>query len=406
MRILIIGAGPAGLMTAVECSKNPENEIIIVDGNEKPGKKLYITGKGRCNVTNNVDNNEFLNNVVTNNKFLYAAINSFSTSDTIKFFEENGTKLKIERGNRVFPLSDKASDITKTFLKVLNKQNVKFIFNNPVLNIKKQGDLFEVKTKKWNQIFESVVVATGGKSYSSTGSTGDGYNFAKSFGHQIKQIKPALVPINLINYNGELAGLSLKNVSVSIKVENKTFSQFGEMLFTHKGVSGPIILTLSSLINKFSISNLILSIDLKPALTEEKLDERLLRDIKEFKNKSLKNYLKELLPKSLVDYFVKKYSIPAEIQMCEINKENRKNIIKHLKNFNFKIDRFENIEYAIVTSGGVDVKEVNPKTMESKLIPGLFFVGEVLDVDAFTGGFNIQIALSTGFCAGNCLKNK
>lgn len=393
-------------MTAVECSKNPENEIIIVDGNEKPGKKLYITGKGRCNVTNNVDNNEFLNNVVTNNKFLYAAINSFSTSDTIKFFEENGTKLKIERGNRVFPLSDKASDITKTFLKVLNKQNVKFVFNNPVLNIKKQGDLFEVKTKKWNQIFESVVVATGGKSYSSTGSTGDGYNFAKSFGHQIKQIKPALVPINLINYNGELAGLSLKNVFVSIKVENKTFSQFGEMLFTHKGVSGPIILTLSSLINKFSISNLILSIDLKPALTEEKLDERLLRDIKEFKNKSLKNYLKELLPKSLVDYFVKKCSIPAEIQMCEINKENRKNIIKHLKNFNFKIDRFENIEYAIVTSGGVDVKEVNPKTMESKLIPGLFFVGEVLDVDAFTGGFNIQIALSTGFCAGNCLKNK
>ena len=365
MKILIIGMGPAGLMTAVECSKNPKNEITIVDGNEKPGKKLYITGKGRCNVTNKVDNNEFLNNVVTNNKFLYAAINSFSTSDTINFFEENGTKLKVERGNRIFPLSDKASDITKTFLRVLNKQNVKFVFDNPVSTIKKQGDLFEVKTKKWCQHFESVVVATGGKSYSSTGSTGDGYNFARSFGHQIKQIRPALVPINLMDYNGELAGLSLKNVSVAIKVENKTFSQFGEMLFTHKGVSGPIILTLSSLINKFSINNLILNIDLKPALTEEKLDERLLRDIKDFKTKSLKNYLKELLPRSLVDYFIKRTSISADIQMCDINKENRKNIIKLLKNFNFKIDRFENIEYAIVTGGGVDVKEINPKTMES-----------------------------------------
>lgn len=405
MKIIIIGAGPAGMMCAAVASENENNEIILLDANEKVGKKLYITGKGRCNVCNKTNSADVLNNVITNGKFLYASLNLFSPDDTIDFFESNGTKLKVERGNRVFPVSDKASDISKTFLKVLNKPNVKIQLNTYVKGIKKIENEFVVSTNSGNINCNAVVIATGGKSYSVTGSKGDGYRFAKTLGHTLSEIKPALVPIVLKDYKGELAGLSLKNVQVEVNCEKKNFGQFGEMLFTHRGVSGPVILTLSSLINKFDIENLELKIDLKPALTEEKLNERLIRDFKDFKTKILKNYLKELLPSSLIDFFIKKGNFDANIPVCNIDKAMRKNIIYLLKNFIFKIEKLEDIEYAIVTSGGVNVKEINPKTMESKIINNLFFVGEVLDVDALTGGYNIQIALSTGYAAGNYLKN-
>ena len=405
MKVIIIGAGPAGLMCATECCKNKENKIVLLDSNEKVGKKLYITGKGRCNVCNKTTKEDFLNNVVNNSKFLFAAINQFSPDDTVSFFESNGTKLKVERGNRVFPVSDKASDISKTFLKVLNQDNVEIKLNNNVKKIYKTEKGFEIQTDKQKFQADVLVVATGGRSYSVTGSKGDGYKFAKDFGHSIIKINPALVPINLKDYDGSLAGLSLKNVEISLKVNNKKYSQFGEMLFTHKGVSGPIILTLSSLVNKFNLENVDLDIDLKPALSIEKLDERLLRDFKEYKTKILKNYLKELLPSSFIEFFIKKGNFDSNIPVCNIGKEMRKNIINLLKKFSFRIKSLEDIEYAIVTSGGVNVKEINPKTMESKLVSNLFFVGEVLDLDAFTGGFNIQIALSTGYSAGAYIKN-
>lgn len=405
MKILIIGAGPAGLMCAAECSKNQNHQVFLLDSNEKVGKKLYISGKGRCNVCNRTTQEGFLNNVVSNSKFLYKAINNFSPEDAISFFESNGTKLKVERGNRVFPVSDKASDISKTFLNVLNKNNVKIVLNTKVKSIQKIGETFKVLTNKLSYDCDVVVVATGGRSYSVTGSKGDGYRFAKELGHNIVNIKPGLVPINLSDYDGSLAGLSLKNVSINIKIGKKNYNQFGEMLFTHKGISGPIVLTLSSLINRFDLTNQEISIDLKPALTEEKLEERLLRDFKEAKTKILKNYLKELLPSSLIDFFILKGKLDSNIPVCNINKETRKVILNLLKDFRFKIESLEDIEYAIVTSGGVNTKEINPKTMESKIVNNLFFVGEVLDLDAFTGGFNIQIALSTGFTAGLTIKN-
>ena len=405
MRIVVVGAGPAGLMCAVKCSENFNNEVLILDGNEKIGKKLFITGKGRCNVCNSCDIDEFLKNVVNNNKFLYNSINLFSPADTITFFENNGTPLKIERGNRVFPVSDKSNDIIKTFQKILKKKNVSIILNSLVNKISKEGNVFKVYTNNDVINCDVVVIATGGKSYSSTGSKGDGYMFAKTLSHSVNKIYPALIPINLKDYDSSLAGLSLKNVTASINIQNKRYSQFGEMLFTHKGVSGPIILTLSSYINKYDIKNSELIIDLKPALSEEKLEERIIRDCKNFKNKSLKNYLRELLPSTLIDFFAKKLCCNIEVKMCNLTRDIRKKIVLTLKNLSFLVDSLEDIEYAIVTSGGVNVREINPKNMESKLVKNLFFIGEVLDIDALTGGFNIQIALSTGFCAGSYLKN-
>jgi len=406
MRIIIIGCGPAGMMCAVECSKNSNNDVIMLEGNDKVGKKLYITGKGRCNVCNNTDANGVINNVVNNPKFLYTAINNFGPQDVINFFENNNLKLKTERGNRVFPVSDKASDVSKVFLNILKKQNVKIIYNQKVLKIVKNADSgYTIYTQNNTYKTDCVVIATGGKSYSSTGSNGDGYKFAKMLNINVNPIKPALVPIKLNNYNGELAGLSLKNISINYddKSSKNKISLFGEMLFTHTGVSGPIVLSLSSLINNKDLKQGCLFIDLKPALTFEQLNNRLLRDFETFKNKSLKNYLKELLPQSLIEYFLKECKISGETSVCNINKEQRKTIIENLKHFNLSINKLEDVEYGIVTSGGVDVKEINPKTMESKNNKGLFFVGEVLDVDALTGGYNIQIALSTGYCAGNYL---
>lgn len=406
MDIIIIGAGPAGLMCAVKSSENKNNKVILIDSNEKIGKKLFITGKGRCNICNNTTPENFLKNVVNNSKFLYSAINKFSPQDTITFFESNGTPLKTERGNRVFPQSDKSSDIIKTFLRVLNKQNVNIYLKNKVNNISKINNKFQVDTNNQTFLGDALIIATGGKSYPSTGSTGDGYLFAKKFGHKVIKPKPALVPIRLKNYKGELAGLSLKNVSANISINNKTYSQFGEMLFTHTGVSGPIILSLSSYINSFNLIGAKLIIDLKPNLSKEILTNRLIRDFDNYKTKLLKNYLKELMPSSLIETFISKNNLDANIPVCNITKEYRQKIIDGLKNLTYDIDKLDDIDLGIVTSGGVDVKEVNPKNMQSKLIENLFFVGEVLDLDALTGGYNIQIALSTGFSAGEYLANK
>ena len=406
MKIIVIGGGPAGMMCALQASQNAKNQVVLFEKNEKLGKKLYITGKGRCNVTNFVSPDEFLNNVVTNPKFLYSAINTFSSQDTVEFLSNGGLKTIVERGNRVFPSSQKSSDVIKTFEKLLARNNVKIMLNCAVKSINKNfNNKFVVKTNKEDFVCDSVVVATGGVSYSSTGSTGDGYNFCKAFGHNIISPKPSLVPIKLNNYEASLAGLTLKNVTASVVVNGKTFSKFGEMLFTHSGVSGPIVLSLSALVNTFDLRGAKFVIDFKPALTVEQLEDRLLREFEKNNTKSIKNYLKNLLPSSLIDVFIMRLGVDSSTRVCDITKGVRQKIIHLLKNFSYDIISLDDIEFAIVTSGGVDVKQINPKNMMSKIVPNLFVVGEALDVDAFTGGFNIQIALSTGYLAGSYLKN-
>lgn len=406
MEIVIIGGGASGLMCAYECSQNKNNHVIILEKNEKIGKKMYITGKGRCNVTNLVAPEEFLNNVVTNKKFLYSAINNFSPYDTVKFFEDNGLKLKVERGNRVFPTSDKSSDVIKVFSKVL-KGKVEVRLNSNVQFIKRLEDnKFMVCLENSKIICDKLVLATGGKTYSSTGSTGDGYKFASLFSHHIVDLKPSLVAIKLKDDVSSLSGLTLKNVKASVKIEGKTFSAFGELLFTHFGVSGPIILTLSSYINSYEIQNLKLFIDLKPALTSVQIDERLQREFKENNAKNIKNYLKNLLPSAIIPIFMKKLGIFSNMRVCDIDKNLRKKIVDNLKNLELTIDDFYDFDSAIVTSGGVDTREINPKTMESKLVKNLFIIGELVDVDALTGGFNLQIAFSTGYLAGKYLREE
>lgn len=405
MDIIVIGGGPAGMMTAIT-AKNKDNNVTIFDSNEKFGKKLFITGKGRCNLTNDISPNDFLSKVVSNSKFLYGGINTFTPKDTMEFVESNGTKLKVERGGRVFPVSDKSSDIIKAFERAIKSLGVKSLFGCKVDSIKKINDKFIVKTNLGEYTADCVVVATGGCSYSATGSTGDGYKFAKDFGHNVVDIRPALVPIDLQNFDKRLAGLSLKNVKVTIDICGKKFIEFGEMLFTHTGVSGPIILSLSSKINRLNIKGVNLSVDLKPALTEEQLDLRILRDFENYKNKDFKNYIQELLPKSMIEPFLDRLNFDVCTKVNSITKSNRQEIIKLLKNFSFKIDSLKDVNCGIVTAGGVDVKQLNPKTMESKIISGLYFVGEVVDLDAVTGGYNIQIALSTGYLAGKDIQKK
>lgn len=405
MDIIVIGGGPAGMMTAIT-AKNKDNNVTIFDSNEKLGKKLFITGKGRCNLTNDISPNDFLSKVISNSKFLYGGINTFTPQDAMEFVESNGTKLKVERGGRVFPVSDKSSDIIKAFERAIKSLGVKSLLECKVEHIIKVSDKFVVKTNLGEYKADCVVVATGGCSYSTTGSTGDGYKFAKDFGHNIVDIRPALVPIDLQKFDKRLAGLSLKNVKVTIDICGKKFTEFGEMLFTHTGVSGPIILSLSSKINRLNIKGENLSIDLKPALTEEQLDLRILRDFENYKNKDFKNYIQELLPKSMIEPFLDRLNFDACTKVNSITKSNRQEIIKLLKNFSFKIDSLKDVNCGIVTAGGVDVKQLNPRTMESKIVPGLYFVGEVVDLDAVTGGYNIQIALSTGYLAGKDIQKK
>lgn len=399
MKDIVIGAGPSGIMAAIALSEIGD-EVMILESNEKICKKLFITGKGRCNVTNNTDRDGIIKNIVSNPKFLYSAISYFSPQDTMTLLESEGVKLKTERGNRVFPVSDKSSDIIKALDKSLKKYNVKVLLNSKVTYVKKlEDEAFEVGTNENKYVCDKLIIATGGKSYPGTGSTGDGYKFASMLGHNIVAPRPALVPIKLKQYGGELSGLSLKNVTCKVYVNGKTIEDFGELLFTHSGLSGPIVLSLSSKINTFDIKDCRIAIDLKPALTTEQLENRLLRDFDNYKNKDLKNYLPELMPRSLVDVFIKQLPFDNK-KVNEITKENRQEIIAKLKSLEFVIDRLEDIAVGIVTAGGVDVNQINSKNMESKLIKNLYFVGEVLDVDALTGGFNIQIAMSTGYSVG------
>ena len=393
MKVAIIGGGPAGMMCAIKAAEN--HGVTIFEKNEKLGKKLFITGKGRCNLTNYCDEREFLKNLVNNSNFMYSSIYSFSPFTTYYYFEELGLPLKVERGNRVFPLNDKSSDVIKAYEKKLKALGVKINLNYEVTSIEKVGEEFIINGR---EKFDKVVIATGGISYKLTGSTGDGYKFAKNFGHKIISQVPGLIGINLKN-NFSLAGLTLKNVELKVIKDKKIISsEFGEMLFTHRGISGPIVLTTSSKINR--LKDFEMYLDLKPALEPDRLDARILRDFSENQNKNIENVMRSLLPKDLISYVLYSAGISGDEKVNQITKEERENLVKTIKNFELKFDSLDDIDRAIVTSGGIDVKDIDPKTMESKKVSGLYFIGEVLDLDGLTGGFNIQIANSTGYSCG------
>ncbi len=420
MRIAVIGGGPAGMMAAISASQN-QNEVYLLEKNSKLGKKLLITGKGRCNITSSLDIREFIANIPGNGSFLYSAFNNYTNQDIIEFLKKNGVAVKEERGNRIFPVSDKSIDVLNAFTKELNKKQVKIKFDAKVTGIEVEKNKVKAVTyiDKNNEnkklLVDKVILATGGKTYSATGSTGDGYEIAKKLGHTITKIRPSLVPLTAsgesLNICQELQGLSLKNVSMKlINLENKKsiYEDFGEMLFTHFGVSGPMILSSSAHLLRYkNVDNLLaqnkiqLQIDLKPALSLEKLDLRLQRDFAQEKNKEFKNSLNNLLPQKLIAVIVEKSGIKPNKQVNEITKEERLRLANLLKEFKIIISGFRPLDEGIITSGGINIKEINPKTMESKIIEGLCFAGEIIDVDAYTGGFNLQIAYSTGYTAGN-----
>ncbi len=425
-RVCVIGGGAGGLMAAYAAARNG-HEVLLIEKNEKLGKKIYITGKGRCNFTNDVPAEDFLQNVVRGRKFLTGAIYAFPPQKTIDFFEEYGMPVKVERGNRAFPVSDHASDITKALEKACKSVGVSIHLKENVLKIKSSmPDIIPMSdidcgtssnvipmpriggiiTDKGEYACDEVIIATGGVSYPSTGSTGDGYAFARAFGHTIVDLKSGLCGLNLSgDFFKELQGLTLKNVSLTVKNEGKKVAEeFGEMLFTHFGVSGPIVLSISSLINRLSLEKLSLSLDLKPALDEITLDKRLLRDFEKYKNKQICNALCEVLPQKLISCVLSVSGIAPTKSVNTLTKEERARLVKSLKAFPLKVRSLRGFEEAIITSGGVELTEINPKTMESKKVKGLRFCGEVMDVDAFTGGFNLQIAFATGYIAGNSIK--
>ena len=403
MKTVVIGGGPSGMICAYYERLNG-NDVVLIEKNEKLGKKLYITGKGRCNLTNACDVQTFLANVVSNPKFLMSSIYAFTPTDTINFFENIGLKTKVERGNRVFPLSDKSSDVIKVLKNALESLGVDIKLNETVLDVlASDGKVAMVKTDLNSYDANKVVISTGGISYPSTGSTGDGYHFAKNLGHTVTKLTPSLCGFNLKGDDyKELQGLTLKNVNLAVKDGNKEYySEQGEMLFTHFGVSGPLVLTASALTTKRSFNDITLSIDLKPALTSKELDKRLLRDFEINKNKALKNSLDLLLPKALIPLIIKRSGINEYKKNNEITVKERAVLVSLLKSLEFKLDTLRGFNESVITNGGISVKEVNPSTMESKVVKGLYFAGEVLDLDAFTGGFNLQIAFSTGYVAGN-----
>ena len=415
MKVVVIGGGPAGMMSAITASQNG-NEVILIEKNEKLGKKLLITGKGRCNITSSLPIDEFIQNIPGNGQFMYSSFKNYTNTDIIDFLKSEGLNVKEERGNRIFPITDKSQDVLNCFIKKLKELNVKIIYNANVTGIEsknKDGKLKITIANKEKIEADKVILATGGKSYPLTGSTGDGYEIAKKLGHTITKIKPSLVPLETYEKDicKELQGLSLKNIKMEIKDEekNKTiYDDFGEMLFTHFGVSGPTILSSSAhLVRYKNIDELlknkkvILHIDFKTALSDKKLDDRILRDFEQFKNKEFKNSLDKLLPQKLIPVIIKLSGINPEKKVNEINKEERHKLSELLKDFKVTIKGFRPIDEAIITSGGINIKEINPKTMESKLVEGLYFAGEIIDVDAYTGGFNLQIAYSTGYTAGS-----
>lgn len=439
MKVIVIGGGPAGLVSAISAATE-NNEVIVLEKMKEPGRKLLITGKGRCNITSSLPMEDFIKNIPGNGKFLYSAFNNFTNEDIIKLLKEQGVNVKIERGQRVFPVSDKAIDVRDALINKAKKLGVKiitnakveniitkkneqvYIANNSAENIEKnieekdtvEGVEFLLNGKKEYIKCNKVILATGGKSYPGTGSTGNGYEIAKKLGHTITKIVPSLVPLEAkedsLEVCKKLQGLSLKNVNVKFMDTEKNkviYEDFGEMLFTHFGLSGPTILSGSAHLLRYKnleellkSSKIKIIIDIKPALSIEKLDERILRDFSTEKNKMFKNSLDALLPKKMIDTIIELSNINPNKKVNEITKKERENLVNLLKKFEITIKGFRPIEEAIVTAGGVTIKEINPKTMESKIINGLYFAGEIIDVDAYTGGFNLQIAYSTGYTAG------
>ena len=435
MKVVVIGGGPAGMMSAISAKKTGA-DVVIIEKMSSLGKKLLITGKGRCNVTSSIDISEFINNIPGNGRFLFSAFQNFSNEDIINFMERHMVKVKEERGNRIFPVSDKAKDVLDAFYDELKDIGVKIITNAKVTNIITENESvkkveYDKDNKKQTIDADKVVLATGGKSYPATGSTGDGYELAKRLGHTVTKIKPSLIPvvansnqnvenINLAGYETsqnlckDMQGLSLRNVKISFfdEIKNKViYDDFGELLFTHFGISGPTVLSGSAHIIRYkNIDELLkqgkitLAIDLKPALDKEKLDDRILRDFEKEKNKDFKNSLNDLLPQKMITPIIKLSGINPDKKVNEISKDERHRLVDLLKSFKVTISGFRPVEEAIVTAGGINIKEINPKTMESKIVNGLFFAGEIIDVDAYTGGFNLQIAYSTGYTAGMDIK--
>lgn len=407
MKVIVIGGGAAGMMAAYHAGSTG-NEVVIFEKNEKLGKKIYITGKGRCNVTNASDIDVIFKNINRNSKFLYSALYGFDNNRLYSFIEENGCPLKVERGNRVFPVSDHASDIIKALTNALKKAGVKVCLNTEVALITKEdGVATGVVLKNGERVTaDRIIVATGGVSYPTTGSTGDGYRFAKEAGHDVIKPRPSLIPIVIgETWVPKLQGLSLKNVELSLISNGKcVYKDLGEMLFTHFGISGPLVLSASSYFDLENEKgrNVEIVLDLKPGLTEEMLDKRILKDFEEGMNKSFKNALDELLPKTLIPVIVDLSGIEPFKKVNTVSREERLQLVKLLKGLKMTPVGTSRIEEAIITRGGVDVKQVNSSTMESKLLKNLFFAGEVLDIDAMTGGYNLQLAWSTGYLAGDC----
>lgn len=411
MKVIIVGAGPAGMMAAIKAAENG-HDVAILEKNNILGKKLNITGKGRCNITYIGDREYFLSNVVTNPKFMMSSIANFSNEDLVKYVNNLGVKTKEERGNRIFLDSDNAKEITEALNQELKRLKVKIMYSSVVQKILVEDNMVKgiILENGENISADKVVIATGGKSYPGTGSTGDGYMLAKNVGHSITEIRPALVPFRLKEQSAckELKGVSLRNVALKVNVDGKEIdNRFGELMFTDKGITGPIVLSSSSKINKVKNLNKLtsenkvkVSIDLKPALIKEELYKRITRDFEKYANKEFKNSLNDLTISSLIPVIVKTSKIDETKKVNSITKEEKERLVEVFKNLEFTLDSLESVAVGIVTSGGVNVKEVNPKTMESKLINGLYFAGEVLDIDAYTGGFNLQIAFSTGYTAG------
>jgi len=419
MKVVIVGGGPAGMLAAI-AAKRAGDKTIILEKMNMLGKKLRITGKGRCNITNNISIEEFIKNTPGNGRFLYSAFQNFTNRDIIELLKEEGLETKVERGERVFPVTDNAMDVINTLHKILNKLDVKIVNNAKMIDIEViNGKVVAVKYNLNDEELkirtDKIILATGGVSYPLTGSTGDGQNVAKRYGHTIKEMNPALVPMEC--YEKEmckfLQGLTLKNVNIKVidkELNKKIYEDFGEMLFTHFGVTGPVIISASSYLIRYKeirkllkLKKIDLIIDLKPALSMEKLDLRIRRDFEECKNKEFKNSLNKLLPQKMIGIVIKLSGIQPGKKVNEVTREERIKLEETIKNLKFSISKFRPIEEAIVTSGGVDIKEINPKTMESKIVKGLFFAGEIIDVDALTGGFNLQIAYSTGYTAGSRL---
>ena len=413
MKVIIIGGGPAGMLAAISAAKQ-NDEVILIEKNNSLGRKLLITGKGRCNITSSIDIDEFIKNIPGNGRFLYSAFQNFTNQDIIELIEKNGIKVKEERGNRIFPVTDKAEDVLNCLIKEMKKyKQIEIKTGKKVENILvENGEVIGIKLESGEKIFGTkVVLATGGKSYPGTGSDGDGYKMAKTLGHTVEKIRGSLVPLTGDKRLCQsMQGLSLRNVKIQIKdieKNKKIYDDFGELLFTHFGVSGPTILSSSAHLLRykdidrlFKEEKIKLCIDLKPALSNEELDLRIRRDFEEAKNKEFKNSLEKLLPKKMIQAVLDLSGIDLNKKVNSITKEERLNLVELLKNFEINIDGFRPVEEAIVTAGGISIKEINPKTMESKIIKGLYFAGEIIDVDAYTGGFNLQIAYSTGFTAG------